>query len=185
MNKTALIILHEGFEEMEAVAPIDILRRGEIEVSVVSVGESLEVTGRSGITIQAEAYLSDVAEYDFDCIILPGGPGTYVHLQGNEAVLALLKEQVAAERRVAAICAAPVVLAEAGLLEGKRYTAHVSTVDELPELDKTVATVVDGNIVTSQGAGTATSFALTVLAELRDEACAQSVAESICLLSEQ
>src|SRR5690349_4797496 len=121
MKKRVLCLLVTGFEEIETIAPIDLLRRAEAEVIVASLGKEKLVTGRCGVTIEADAILSDVAEQNFDLLLTPGGPGVKaLRTDGRPAKLA--KAYATAGKTVAAICAAPTVLADAGLLTGKRFT---------------------------------------------------------------
>ncbi len=184
MSKTALIILHEGFEEMEAIAPIDILRRGEIAVTVASREFHATVKGRNGVSVKADVLLDEALKQTYDCLILPGGPGVG-KLRDDRRVLDALTRYQKDGRLIAAICAAPLCLLDAGLLPGKPFTSHPTTAQELPGRDTDQAVVESGNLITSQGAGTATAFALAVLARLSDAATAQGVAESICLSSPQ
>ena len=138
---TVLAILAEGFEEIEAVTPIDVLRRAGVSVTIAALADSLHATGRSGLTMHADTQLAAVAARDFDCIFLPGGPGTK-RLRADPRVGELLRRQNAAGRWIAALCAAPTVLNDAGLLQGRRYTAHFSVADELPAIlaaERTVA----------------------------------------------
>lgn len=176
---TALVILAPGFEETEAVAPIDILRRGAIDVTVSAVEAPREVVSQGGLTVVAEALLADVQERTFDLIVLPGGVGHKV-LRASAPVLDLLRRQHAAGRWIGAICAAPAVLKEAGLLP-ERYTAHFSVAEELAALDRGAIVVRDGTIVTSQGAGTATRFGLALVEALQGRAKAEEIAEAVCL----
>ncbi|MEO0796444.1 MAG: DJ-1 family glyoxalase III [Verrucomicrobiota bacterium] len=185
MSQSALVILHPGFEEMEAVAPIDILRRGEISVTVASLSTERLVTGKNSVSIQTDALLDEVLDNAFDMLVLPGGPGVNQGLRQDPRVQSMVQQQLAAGRKVAAICAAPLVLLDAGVLTGKAYTAHFTTENELPGRDTTAAVVVDGQITTSQGAGTATAFSLQVLAELTETSTAAKIAESICLQAPQ
>jgi len=178
MKKKALVILHPGFEEMEAVAPIDLLARAKIEVTQASVGQDLLVTGRNGITLQATHYLRDVLNESFDAVIIPGGPGIH-QIRQHPELCALLHKQQARGGLVACICAAPLLLLDAGLLKGVAHTAHPSTSNELPNAGKGI-TVQDSNILTSPGAGTATEFALEIVRNLTNTSNAQSIAESIC-----
>ncbi|MBC2595298.1 DJ-1/PfpI family protein [Ruficoccus amylovorans] len=184
MSKTALIILHEGFEEMEAIAPIDILRRGEVEVTVASREFHTSVKGRNAISVKADVLLDEALKKSYDCLILPGGPGV-AKLRSDRRVLDAIKRHHQEGRLVAAICAAPLCLLDAGLLPGKPFTSHPTTANELPGRDPQQAVVSSGNILTSQGAGTATAFALAVLAQLTDETTACQVADSICLSAPQ
>ena len=178
---TVLTILPEGFEEIEAITPIDLWRRAKITVRIASLGSKLKVTGRNGITVVADQLLSAVApEAVFDLLFLPGGPGV-AHLRASPEVREIIGRQYAAGRDIAAICAAPLVLHDAGLLAGRRYTAHPSAETELTEILADEKVVEDGSLITSRGAGTAMAFGLRTLARLTNETTAQSVAESICL----
>lgn len=184
MSKTALIILHEGFEEMEAIAPIDILRRGGIAVTVASREFHATVKGRSDISVKADVLLDEALKSTCDCLLLPGGPGV-AKLRDDRRVLDALTRYQQEGRLIAAICAAPLCLLDAGLIPGRPYTSHPATQGELPGRDTSRPVVIDGNIITSQGAGTATAFALAVLAQLTDKATADEVAASICLSNPQ
>ncbi len=177
-NKTALVILTDGFEEMEAVGPIDLLRRAGIEVVTASQSGRLPVTGRNGITIQANAILAEVMDNDYDLIVLPGGPG-HTQLRSDKKIIERLRHQESSGRLIGAICAAPAVLHEAGLLEGRRYTAHFSVENELKEIQSDKAVVVDKGIITSRGAGTATEFALELVNQLAGPQTAKEIAQSI------
>lgn len=177
---TVLTILPEGFEEIEAVTPIDIWRRAGLTVKIAAVGAKTKVTGRNGITLIADQLLSAVApETTFDLLFLPGGPGVS-QLRASPEVRELLGRQFAAGRRIAAICAAPLVLHDAGLLNGRRYTAHPSTETELNAILADEAVVTDGPITTSRGAGTALPFAAETLRLLKGAEVAQQIMVSIC-----
>jgi 4-methyl-5(b-hydroxyethyl)-thiazole monophosphate biosynthesis len=179
MNKTALILLVEGFEEIEAICPIDLLRRAEVNCTIASTEDTLLVTGRDGIIVKADVLLESIIDKDFDSIIVPGGPG-YKRMRKDDRVMALLKQHAAKGRITGAICAAPTLLSDAGLLNGKRYTSHPSVVDDLQDPVSNQAVVVDGDIITSRGAGTATEFALALVAKLTGKEKAEKIAESIC-----
>lgn len=185
MAKRALILLHEGVEEMEAMASIDILRRGGIDVITASTSDDHQVTGRSKITFSADSPLSQVVNEDYDCIILPGGPGINQSVRDDDTVKGLIKRHFDAGKWVAAICAAPLVFKDIGILRHKQYTAHPTTTNELSALITGKNVVVDSNVITSAGAGTATAFALKILALLTSESVADAVAESICLVHAQ
>ncbi len=177
MSKKVLCVLAPGFEEIETITPIDLLRRAGVEVMVAALGESLLVTGRSTITIQADTLLERLDTTDFDLLFLPGGPGVKgMRADGRPAALA--RDFAAEGRTVAAICAAPTILHDAGLLAGKAYTSHFSVRDELTEAqDERV--VVDGRVITSRGAGTALDFGLELVRELCGEEKSAEVAASI------
>lgn len=176
MNKRALIILHPGFEEMEAIAPIDLLSRAGVEVVQAGVNNEMLVTGRSGITLKATHHLEDVGN-DFDITILPGGPGI-MELREHPLICQKLTQQFESGGLVACICAAPLLLKDSGLL-GDDYTAHPTTVEEL-DLARPEAVVADGQIITSRGAGTATEFALTIVEKLCGSKSAKEIADAIC-----
>ena len=162
---TVLAILAEGFEEIEAITPIDLLRRAGVEVITAALGEHLQVTGRSAVTLYADTTLSAIAGRDFDCIFLPGGPGVAL-LRADPRIRALVLAQHAASRWLAAICAAPAVLHDAGLLAGRRYTAPFSVAAELPAILSDQRTVADGRLLTGRGAGTSLDFALLMVTSL-------------------
>ena len=177
--RTALIILFDGVEEIEAVTTIDLLRRAHVLVTVAHLGPQTRITGRNEIIIDGGAPLPMVSGGDYDVVILPGGPGVK-NLRATPDVLRLVEDQSAAGKLVAAICAAPTVLKDAGLLQGRRFTAHHSVENELPELEGNEAVIRDSNIITSRGAGTAIPFALEIIRALMGEQEANKVAEAIC-----
>jgi 4-methyl-5(b-hydroxyethyl)-thiazole monophosphate biosynthesis len=170
----ALVPIADGFEEIEAVTIIDILRRGGIDVTVAAVGD-MRPTGSHGIGIECDAPMEACAEERMDAIVLPGGPGTR-HLRDSAGVRALLIEHARRGALVAAICAAPTVLEAAGLLKGKRATSHP---DQKPEMKscryEETAVVEDENIITSRGAGTSIEFAAAVVRRLSGEDAARDI----------
>jgi len=176
---TVLVILAEGFEEVEAVTPTDLLRRAGAGVTVASLGAGIHVTGRCGMTVHADTTLDAVGNSPFDCVLLPGGPGARL-LLADVRVLERLRQQARADGWIAAICAAPVVVHAAGLLEGRRYTAHFSVAAELPAILAGERAVADGRLITSRGAGTALDFGLLLIEKLFSPEKATEVARSIC-----
>jgi 4-methyl-5(b-hydroxyethyl)-thiazole monophosphate biosynthesis len=174
-----LAILAEGFEEIEVVTPVDLLRRAGAEVTLAALTEDLRVTGRCGLVLQADTALARVANETFDCLFLPGGPGVR-YLRADKRVLDLIRAQHAAHRWIAAICAAPTVLLDAGVLHARRRTAHFSVAAELPDLLSHERVVVDGHIITSRGAGTALDFGLAIVERLFSSEKAAEISRSIC-----
>ncbi len=164
--KRVLVPLAEGFEELEAVTIIDVLRRAGLEVVVASLGSS-PVTGSHGIRIAADTPLAALAEQDFDMIALPGGMPGAEHLKKDARISEIIRRLHGSGRPVAAICAAPMVLAAAGVLDGRRATSFPGF---LGDATKTTvvgdAVVVDRGVITSRGPGTALDFALTLVEEL-------------------
>ena len=175
---TALILLHNGFEEIEATTPIDLLSRAGIEVVQAAIGNRLEVKGRSGITLQANCGFSAISDQNYDVIILPGGPGIQ-ELRDDDGLCQLLKRHSKNEALLACICAAPLLLKDADLLNRKTYTAHPSTREELPSATNDLV-CVDGMLITSRGAGTATEFALAIVQKLCGFQLTKKIADSIC-----
>ena len=176
---TVLAILAEGFEEIEATAPIDLLRRATADVTVAALGDNIHVTGRTGITLHADTSLSAVEHQLFDCVFLPGGPGVK-HLRADQRVGALVLRHHSAARWVAAICAAPTVLHDIGLLAGRKYTAHFSVANELSGIIADQRVVADGSILTSRGAGTALDFGLLLIEKLFSPERSAEIGRSIC-----
>ncbi len=156
--KRVLCILENGFEEIEAIAPVDLLRRAGVEVVMAGVS-SMEVTGKCGVSVNADVLLENVSGGDFDALFLPGGPAV-MELRKNLEIIALIRSFHGEGKLVAAICAAPLLLKDAGVLTGERITAHFSTAGELPEITGG-RLEIEANLLTSRGAGTAIEFGLT------------------------
>ncbi len=172
-----------GVEEIEFVAVVDILRRADVEVVMVSLdGES--VTGRSGITIKADASLPDVMNEDWDMVVLPGGLPN-AHLLRDDANVRIVVGRLCNERKsIAAICAAPTVLAAYGITAGRRVTSYPSCQQEMEELQPSSvyvheSVVEDDVLTTSRGPGTAVEFALRLVAKLCGEDKSEEIRQSI------
>jgi len=178
MIPQVLVPLAHGFEEIEATCPIDLLRRADVEVVTASCEDDLVVIGRSGIALQAELLLSDISVESFDLLVLPGGPSVF-KLREKRMILELIKSFHTAEKPIGAICAAPLLLLDAGLLNNLSYTAHGSVSNELKEMKHDQAVVKDGNIITSRGAGTAVEFGLSLVELLCGREKADEIRESI------
>ncbi len=178
MTKNALIVLTKGFEEIEAVTTIDLLRRAQIKVTIATPDDERLVFGRSNIAIQAETDLSTALEANYDALILPGGPGVKTLINNSELIEALQRHNES-NALIAAICAAPTILYEAGLLQDRQYTAHHSTHAMIPDIIQEEAVVHDGNIITSPGAGTTLDFAFAIIANLIDAETADTIREDI------
>jgi protein deglycase len=202
-----MVLLGDGFEEIEAITPIDILRRANLRVLTIAVGDSLAVRGSHGIVVMADVLLDAVIATAPPCelLLLPGGPGVAA-LRQNPRVLELVRRQLVSQiagpsagqglapglsaepglgttpSKIAAICAAPLVLADAGVLRDRQVTSFPGCEAELrPQvgdyLDDRV--VFDGPICTSRGAGTAEEFSLALVAWLRGADSAAQVRRSI------
>ncbi|MDR0943780.1 MAG: DJ-1/PfpI family protein [Ruminococcus sp.] len=174
------VFLADGFEEIEAICPIDILRRGNVNVVTVGVTGKL-VTGSHGITVTADKEIGELdLKTPFDMIVLPGGmPGTD-NLQANETVKMFITEAQKRYRYIAAICAAPKILGAMGVLSGSRVTCYPGYEDELNGVVTTIESVVrDGKIITAKGAGVALEFGFELLAALTDRTTAHKIAASM------
>lgn len=178
--KRAVMLFAEGFETVEALMVVDLLRRGGVEVTMTSINEDDMVRSSQGIGVEMDATMDEIDVLDYDAVILPGGmPGT-IHLGESEAVkntLLLMNEN---DKIVSAICAAPGVLGKHGLLEGKNacsYPEH--EVNLLGAHVSREPVVVDGNIVTSRGLGTAMEFGFQLLELLVSKEKADEVKTAI------
>ena len=176
--KRALVLMADGFEETELTVPVDVLRRGGADVVLCSTGGTLEVEGAHGMLFLADAALDEVSADDFDAVFLPGGgPGTE-RLESDERVLEIVRKFAEAGRLVAAICAAPRVLKRAGILDGRKITSYPSEQAKLDDGSLTYLqdrVVVDGNLITSRGAGTAAEFGFALLEALEGKEVAEKV----------
>jgi 4-methyl-5(b-hydroxyethyl)-thiazole monophosphate biosynthesis len=176
-----LVPLAEGFEEIEAVTVVDLLRRAGIEVHTASL-DGPRVTGSHGVTVLADKALDAVVADDYDMVVLPGGMPGAAHLKNDARIVSLLRRFAAEGRYTAAICAAPGVLAHAGLLDERSATSFPGflATDSAPGIRlRDEAVVVDGKVVTSRGAGTAMEFGLALIALLEGDAAMQRVRQRL------
>ncbi len=173
---TVLVPLAQGCEELEAITITDLLTRAGIKVITAGLDDQVIVASR-GMKLLADKQLKDVLEEDFDMIVLPGGLPGADHLNNDPRIQTMVKKLAANNKYTAAICAAPRVLATAGLLEGKHATSFPGALDQFPVNNMTYeerSVVIDGNVITSRGPGTAMDFTLTLIElllskEKRDE----------------
>ncbi|MDF2801337.1 MAG: hypothetical protein K0S61_1240 [Anaerocolumna sp.] len=174
------LFLAEGFEEIEALTVVDLLRRAEIGITTVSITDTQKVTGAHLITVEADVLFNDINYNEAEMLVLPGGmPGTK-HLGEYEPLVQLLKDFHRQNKEIAAICAAPSVLGINGILKGKRATCYPGFEGKLIEAVYTASkTEEDGNIITGKGMGTAIDFSLKIIEKLRDKAMADKIATSI------
>mgnify|MGYP000991269455 CR=1 FL=1 len=177
--------LANGFEEVEALAPVDILRRGGVEVKMVSITGSNLVESSHGVVVKADLLFENITDFsDADLLMLPGGMPGSKNLNEHEGVRKALKEQFEKGKRVAAICAAPTVLASLGILKGKNAVCFPACEDDLLKgkaILKKDRAVVDGNIITSRSAGTAMDFSLAIISELLGKEVAGKISKEIVL----
>ena len=173
-----LCVVAPGFEELEAVAPIDLLRRAGADVVLASLDGEPWVESRNKLVVRTDVALDGVNVGDFALLLLPGGPSVRsLRVDGRARDFAV--RFASAKKPVAAICAAPLILGDAGLLEGKRFTAHHSTFGELPRALANERVVTDGLITTSRGAGTAVDFAFALVRRLFGDHPASEISSDI------
>ncbi len=174
-----LVPLAEGFEEIEAVSVIDIMRRGGIEVLVRAINFNMEVVGANGITLKAEGIVEGISADDIDMIVLPGGWSGTKALAKDANVQSLLKAMDAKGKDIGAICAAPFALKAAGVLK-ESYTCYPSVEDEIKQegyLGDSFPVVQTDNVMTSRGPGTAICFGLAIVKRLMGEETYNAVRE--------
>ena len=176
--KRVNVLLADGFEEVEALTVVDLLRRAKVYVDTVSIMEDYTVRGSHGINVQTDDLFEEVNFVEADMVVLPGGmPGT-TNLKAHSGVRKVVTDFAAEGKYVAAI--APTILADLGLLKGKRVTCYPAMEKEIQGAVITRAPVtVDGNLITSRGVGTAIDFALELIQILEGRAKAEEIAESI------
>ena len=178
MTKRVLCLVADGVEELELIAPVDVLRRAGAEVVMAAIGEGIHLTGRNGIVLHADALLSGLDPSTFDLLLIPGGAAV-AKLRADGRAAELAAAFVSVNKPVAAICAGPLVLEDAGLLEGKCFTAHFSAANELPGAQSGERVLEDGLIITSRGAGTALEFGLALVDRLFGEAKEEEIGRAI------
>jgi len=174
------IFLADGFEEIEAITTIDILRRAEIQLTTVSVSDKKEVRGAHGISVMADSLFSEADFSGNDLLCLPGGmPGTK-NLDAHEGLKNLIQKQAEQGKKLAAICAAPSILGKMGLLKGKKAVCYPGFENQLTGATLSEDAVVKAdNIITAKGAGVAVQFALKLVAELKGQASADKIADDL------
>lgn len=174
------VFLADGFEEIEGITVVDLLRRAEIVVETVSINEKLRVRGAHNIIIEADKIFEEMDFRDVSLLVLPGGmPGT-LNLGKHRGLTDMLKNWHSEKKQIAAICAAPSILGNLGMLEGKKATSYPGFEERLKGAILSVNAVeVDENITTSRGAGTAISFALSLIAQIKGQKKADDIKKSI------
>lgn len=179
MKKTAMLFAN-GFEEVEALTVVDILRRAGMVCDMLSLDDAAETAGSHGITVRMDGGFSAADFSGYDALILPGGmPGT-TNLAADERVIKLLQDFCAAGKLTAAICAAPTVLAKAGLLKGRHAVCYPGLEGKLTGAEPGDEPVVrDGTVITSRGVGTALPFALELVAYLDNREHSDELAKSV------
>jgi 4-methyl-5(b-hydroxyethyl)-thiazole monophosphate biosynthesis len=180
--KKVFLFLATGFEEVEATGTIDVLRRGGIDTTVVSITGNHNVTGAHGLTLTADALFAETNFTDANAFVLPGGMPGSSNLNACEPLKELLLKHFNDNKPVAAICAAPIVFGDLGILNGKRATCYPGFESQLAGATITgEAAVIDGNVITGKGPGLVFDFALAILKVLKGKAIAEEVAGGLLL----
>ena len=180
MSKNVYIFLADGFEDIEGLTVVDLMRRAGIRITTVSIKDTGEVTTSHKITLLTDTTFTETDFSDADMLVLPGGmPGTK-YLGAYKPLTDLLEDFYNNGGKIAAICAAPTVFAALGFLEGRRATAYPSCMEDLKGAIRSEdSVVVDGNVTTSRGLGTAIDFSLSLIGQLLGEEKAAEIADSV------
>lgn len=180
MNKKVYIFLADGFEDIEGLTVVDLMRRADIDIKTVSIKKSKEITTSHGITMLTDLTFAETDFTDADMLVLPGGmPGTK-YLEEYKPLTELLTDFYQNGGKVAAICAAPGVFERLGFLKGRNATSYPSVMEQLKSARTSLEpVVVDGNVTTSRGLGTAIDFSLSLIGQLEGSAKAEEIAESV------
>jgi len=173
------VILAEGFEEIEAIAPADILRRADIDVKTVSITNDLMVMGGHGICVKADIFLEQI-EFDvLEMLVLPGGLGGVNAIDGSPAAMELIEKVLKAGKKIAAICAAPTLLAKLGAADNLSFVCYPTVSNDIINAGGTYIpeknVVCDNNIITGKAAGSSIEFALELVASLLDKKTAEQI----------
>ena len=181
--KIVALMVADGSEPIEVMAPVDALRRGGAEVTLLSVMGRLDLVAAHGIALTADALVEDVDLSDFAMIVVPGGSLGVENLGKSELLAEALQSFMTRDRLLGAICAGPIVLASLGLLDGKKATCYPGCEDVFPEGSYTgeIGVVVDGNLITASGPGQALPFGIELLRALSGDASADEVASDMLL----
>lgn len=176
------MLLGTGFEETEAIAPLDLLRRAGIAVETVGVNGK-QISGGHGITVEADITLGEMDLTNLDMIILPGGLGGVASVRASEPAMAALKFAWENEKFVAAICAGPTVLADLGITSGKQTTCYPGCETGMGDafVHADVPCIRDGKLITGASAGCAVEFGLSLIAALKGQAAADAVRQQIVI----
>jgi 4-methyl-5(b-hydroxyethyl)-thiazole monophosphate biosynthesis len=177
----ALVFLATGFEEIETFTVVDVLRRAGIDVTIAGLLASV-TEGKHGVKIIPDKSIDDIKVENFDAVVVPGGNPGYKNLRRDSRVIDMVKKGFNSNKVIAAICAGPTVLSDAGILEGKSCTIYPGMEEELeagggkPKQD---IVVVDGNIITSRGPATAIPFALKLAEKLVGKQVTETVSKKM------
>ena len=179
--RSVYVFCADGFEEVEGLTAVDLLRRAGVSVTMVSIMGRTKITGARNISVNTDILIEDIKE-EADMLVLPGGmPGTK-YLAGSKPLTDLLTDFYNKGKKIAAICAAPSVFSGLGFLKGRKATSYPSFMEVIAgdgAVTSEDSVVVDGNVTTSRGLGTAVDFALSLITQLENQEKAEEIAESV------
>jgi 4-methyl-5(b-hydroxyethyl)-thiazole monophosphate biosynthesis len=177
------ILLGDGFEEIEAITPLDLLRRADIEVATVSLTDDLLVRGGHGVTVKADITLEQLNFEALEMLVLPGGGGGVALIANTPAAMDLIKRTWDDGKKLAAICAAPSLLASLNILNGKQFVCHPTVYDKVEtsggKLQTELPAISDNNLITSKAAGTSFEFGLELITALRNRETSEELRHAI------
>ena len=183
MDKRVCVLLAPGYEEIEALTPVDYLRRAGVTVDIISTTEDITVPSAHNVLVQADSFLDDIVADDYDMVVVPGGLPGVPNLIANEKVMAFLRAMNEKSKWMTSLCAGPAVLDAAGILVNKACTCYPGWEEKLKEIgafsEDTV--VVDGHVITSRGAGAAGYFALALVEALLGEEKMKEVKSAVVM----
>ena len=171
------ILLGQGFEEIEAISPCDILRRGGVEVRFAAVGDNIFLTGSHRITVKSDVFVKEVSPSSEDMLVIPGGMGGVNSIKADALAMQLIKDAANCGVSFGAICAGPSVLAELKLIDGKNITCYpgCETIMGRAVCERDKPTVIDGKLITGRAPGSAIDFGLELLAFLKGTTIAEKI----------
>lgn len=183
MENRVCVLLAPGYEEIEALTPVDYLRRAGVVVDVISTTEDIAVPSAHNVLVQADSFLDDIKADDYDMVVIPGGIPGVPNLIANEKVMAFLADMNAKNKWMTSLCAGPAVLDAAGILVDKACTCYPGWEEKLKKIgafsEETV--VVDGHVITARGAGAAGYFALALVEALKGEEKMKEVKSAVVM----
>lgn len=183
MTKRVCVLLAPGYEEVEALTPVDYLRRSGIDVDIVSTTDEIIVPSAHQVNVAADTFLADIAPSDYDMVVVPGGLPGVTNLCDNDSVTAFLRAMNSDGKWVTALCAGPKVLDHAGVLKNRCATCYPGWETKLETISafSTETVVCDGNIITARGAGAAGYFALALVEALAGKEAADKVKSAVVM----
>ena len=184
MTKKVALFIEDGSEELEFIAPLDIMRRANLDVDLIAANDKDFIISSHNVKIVADKRISEVDNIlDYDAIVIPGGMPGATNLRDNEKIISFYKEMYANKRLVAAICAAPIVLSTAGIINNTNFTCYPGFETQINsnKYNAEQAVVINGNVITAQGPALAMLFGFEIVKYLLDEKTAKSISDAMLM----